>query len=285
MAHALPGRVELAPAGHAVDVGGDGLAGQGLELVPGEGERRVDLAPDPEVPGGQVGVRHRAVMQDRELVGPVLARRDAAGERRILVAIAEETFEHREPRAWRAVSSHRTGVVPVRRHRRRRPVAGLRLPAWIRQRPCRGDEPDRRPASRPPPRLIIVMPAYNAARTLQRTYADIPHELVHEIILVDDVSADETVEIAGQLGLVVIIHPAEPRLRRQPEDLLRRGAGGRRRHRGHAPPRLPVRRHADPGPDRADRRRLARPDAGQPVPGRSRWPAACPAGSTSATAS
>ncbi len=57
------------------------------------------------------------------------------------------------------------------------------------------------------PRLIIVMPAYNAARTLQRTYADIPHALVHEIILVDDVSADETVEIAGQLGLVVLIHP------------------------------------------------------------------------------
>ncbi|HEX7949893.1 MAG TPA: glycosyltransferase family 2 protein [Candidatus Limnocylindrales bacterium] len=57
------------------------------------------------------------------------------------------------------------------------------------------------------PRLIIVMPAYNAARTLQRTYADIPHEIVDQIILVDDVSADETVEIAGQLGLVVIIHP------------------------------------------------------------------------------
>jgi len=57
------------------------------------------------------------------------------------------------------------------------------------------------------PRLIIVMPAYNAARTLQRTYADIPHELVQQIILVDDVSADETVEIASQLGLVVIIHP------------------------------------------------------------------------------
>jgi glycosyltransferase involved in cell wall biosynthesis len=57
------------------------------------------------------------------------------------------------------------------------------------------------------PRLIIVMPAYNAARTLQRTYADIPHELVDQIILVDDVSADETVQIASQLGLVVIIHP------------------------------------------------------------------------------
>ena len=50
------------------------------------------------------------------------------------------------------------------------------------------------------------MPAYNAARTLERTYADIPHELVDRIILVDDVSRDETVDIARQLGLDVIIH-------------------------------------------------------------------------------
>ena len=56
------------------------------------------------------------------------------------------------------------------------------------------------------PRLVIVMPAYNAARTLERTYADIPHDLVHKIILVDDVSRDETVDIARQLGLDVIIH-------------------------------------------------------------------------------
>jgi glycosyltransferase involved in cell wall biosynthesis len=55
-------------------------------------------------------------------------------------------------------------------------------------------------------RLVIVMPAYNAARTLERTYADIPHELVERIILVDDVSRDETVDIARQLGLDVIIH-------------------------------------------------------------------------------
>ena len=50
------------------------------------------------------------------------------------------------------------------------------------------------------------MPAYNAARTLERTYADIPHELIDRIILVDDVSRDQTVEIAKQLGLDVIIH-------------------------------------------------------------------------------
>ena len=56
------------------------------------------------------------------------------------------------------------------------------------------------------PRLVIVMPAYNAARTLERTYADIPHDLVYRIILVDDVSKDQTVEIARQLGLDVIIH-------------------------------------------------------------------------------
>ena len=56
------------------------------------------------------------------------------------------------------------------------------------------------------PRLVIVMPAYNAARTLERTYADIPHDLVYKIILVDDVSRDETVDIARQLGLDVIIH-------------------------------------------------------------------------------
>jgi glycosyltransferase involved in cell wall biosynthesis len=56
------------------------------------------------------------------------------------------------------------------------------------------------------PRVVIVMPAYNAAMTLERTYADIPHDIVHRIILVDDVSRDETVEIARQLGLDVIIH-------------------------------------------------------------------------------
>src|SRR5664280_117289 len=55
-------------------------------------------------------------------------------------------------------------------------------------------------------RIVIVMPAYNAARTLERTYADIPHDLVERIILVDDVSRDQTVEIAKQLGLDVIVH-------------------------------------------------------------------------------
>lgn len=55
-------------------------------------------------------------------------------------------------------------------------------------------------------KVIVVMPAYNAAETLEKTYNDLPREIVDEIILVDDVSQDETVEIARRLGLKVIIH-------------------------------------------------------------------------------
>jgi glycosyltransferase involved in cell wall biosynthesis len=56
------------------------------------------------------------------------------------------------------------------------------------------------------PKVVVVMPAYNAARTLERTYNDIPPHTVDKVILVDDVSRDETVEIARQLGLKVVIH-------------------------------------------------------------------------------
>jgi glycosyltransferase involved in cell wall biosynthesis len=56
------------------------------------------------------------------------------------------------------------------------------------------------------PKIVVVLPAYNAARTLERTYADIPKDKVFQIILVDDVSHDQTVEIARSLGLSVVIH-------------------------------------------------------------------------------
>jgi glycosyltransferase involved in cell wall biosynthesis len=55
-------------------------------------------------------------------------------------------------------------------------------------------------------KVIVVMPAYNAAQTLEKTYNDLPQDIVDGIILVDDVSQDETVEIARRLGLKVIIH-------------------------------------------------------------------------------
>ncbi len=50
------------------------------------------------------------------------------------------------------------------------------------------------------------MPAYNAAETLERTYRDLPQGVVDQIILVDDVSKDETVEIARNLGIRTVVH-------------------------------------------------------------------------------
>jgi glycosyltransferase involved in cell wall biosynthesis len=55
-------------------------------------------------------------------------------------------------------------------------------------------------------KIIVVMPAYNAARTLAKTVAEIPRELVDEILLVDDASSDETVRMANELNLTVFLH-------------------------------------------------------------------------------
>ncbi len=57
------------------------------------------------------------------------------------------------------------------------------------------------------PKVIVVMPAYNAAQTIKKTYQDIPKSLVSEIIVVDDHSTDNTVEVAKKLGLKVFTHP------------------------------------------------------------------------------
>jgi glycosyltransferase involved in cell wall biosynthesis len=55
-------------------------------------------------------------------------------------------------------------------------------------------------------KVIAVMPAYNAARTLATTVADIPAGSIDEIILVDDGSTDHTTQIAREMGLTVIVH-------------------------------------------------------------------------------
>lgn len=55
-------------------------------------------------------------------------------------------------------------------------------------------------------KVTAVLPAYNAAKTLRKTVADIPKDLVDEIILVDDASQDETVELSRGLGLITFQH-------------------------------------------------------------------------------
>ena len=63
------------------------------------------------------------------------------------------------------------------------------------------------PAAKARPKIAVVMPAYNAEKTLERTYADIPMHTVDDVILVDDASRDRTVEEARRLGLHVVVHP------------------------------------------------------------------------------
>ncbi len=64
-------------------------------------------------------------------------------------------------------------------------------------------------------KIVVVLPAFNAGKTLAQTHSEIPQEIVDEIILVDDGSTDDTVEIAKQIGIVHII-----------EHQVNRGYGG-----------------------------------------------------------
>jgi len=55
-------------------------------------------------------------------------------------------------------------------------------------------------------RIVVVLPAYNAAKTLQQTVAEVPRSIVDDIILTDDASIDDTISVAQSLGLKVIEH-------------------------------------------------------------------------------
>lgn len=58
----------------------------------------------------------------------------------------------------------------------------------------------------PQSKIVVIMPAYNAGRTLEQTYREIPRDSVAECIVVDDLSADSTVAVARKLGLRVFLH-------------------------------------------------------------------------------
>ena len=54
-------------------------------------------------------------------------------------------------------------------------------------------------------KIVVVLPAYNAALTLEKTYNEIPFDCVDEVVLVDDKSKDDTVEVAARIGIKHII--------------------------------------------------------------------------------
>jgi glycosyltransferase involved in cell wall biosynthesis len=55
-------------------------------------------------------------------------------------------------------------------------------------------------------KIVVVMPAYHAEKTLRQTYEDLPHDVVDDVILVDDCSSDHTAEIARSLHITTIVH-------------------------------------------------------------------------------
>jgi glycosyltransferase involved in cell wall biosynthesis len=55
-------------------------------------------------------------------------------------------------------------------------------------------------------KICVVLPAYNAGRTLEATYKEIPTEVVDDIIVVDDASTDDTLEVARRLGVFTVAH-------------------------------------------------------------------------------
>src|SRR5437764_7780697 len=85
-----------------------------------------------------------------------------------------------------------------------RPIMALRLDSFPVER-ITAPEPEAVPRRKH--RVIAVLPAYNAERTLAATLADMPSGCVDEVILVDDGSKDRTVEVAQAMGLTVIVHP------------------------------------------------------------------------------
>jgi glycosyltransferase involved in cell wall biosynthesis len=55
-------------------------------------------------------------------------------------------------------------------------------------------------------KVVVVMPAYNAEKTLKMTYEEIPFEIVDDVVLVDDASRDRTSDLARELGIHTIVH-------------------------------------------------------------------------------
>jgi glycosyltransferase involved in cell wall biosynthesis len=57
-------------------------------------------------------------------------------------------------------------------------------------------------------KICVVLPAYNAGKTLERTWRDMPHDLIDDVVLVDDASTDDTLQVAARLDIFTVPHSA-----------------------------------------------------------------------------
>ena len=53
-------------------------------------------------------------------------------------------------------------------------------------------------------KIVVVLPAYNASKTLEHTFKEIPFDIVDDVIFVDDASTDNTVEVAKKIGIKTV---------------------------------------------------------------------------------
>lgn len=127
-----------------------------------------------------------------------------------IVVRAAEALLFMLARLWKGMFAYQ--FVVMARHGPQGPGASLRISEAPVVRTLRMPVPERRAgpaagaAAPARPRVVVVMPAYNAAKTLSMTYADLPRELVDLVILVDNGSSDETVRVALELGLTLFTH-------------------------------------------------------------------------------
>lgn len=89
-------------------------------------------------------------------------------------------------------------------------------------------------------KVVVVLPAYNASLTLEKTYREIPFDIVDEVVLCDDASKDNTSELARQIGIRHVITHVQNKGYGGNQKSLSKGTGYGGRHCHHAASRLPV---------------------------------------------
>ncbi len=110
-------------------------------------------------------------------------------------------------------------------------------------------------------RIAVVMPAYNAEKTLEKTVRELS-DVVDIKILVDDSSKDKTAELSRKLGVQTFVHDANYGYGRNQQTCYREALAAGRGHRGDGASRLPVHAVAGSGHGGHDRQRRLRHGAG-----------------------